>query len=145
VTTPEQVASVINADLRALLRAGRVHFPDLADELSGIAAELNTLTSTLDTQSALCSDPPSFSELLGVNHDIYAAVRRCVLTMNDCGTALVNVAENFAASDDVARQQMDQLRHSMPGLANDQPAPAAPEPPPMADPEEPGAPGVTPR
>lgn len=140
-----RVSDVMSADLEALLRAGRQHFPDKAEALSTAAADLADVTATLNTESAKASDPTSMVDLLGVNDVLHQALRRCVLTMNDCATALVEVAKDFGDRDDQTRAEMAKLRSQLPGLTSGGPAPQAPEPPQLPPAADYGADGVVPR
>lgn len=143
--TSDQVASIVELDIEALLRAGYQYLPDKAEILSAAAADLASCTAVLNTQSAKASDPPSMVDLLGINDILFEAVRRCVLTMNDAAQGLVAVVQDFVETDDIARERFSGMQTRLPALTAPHEVALAPVPPPADDAGAIGASGVTPR
>lgn len=134
--TPAQRAAQIKLDLEALYRAGKVDFPDKAEELSGYATVLGHQMDEAGTQAAKAADVTSliFDDLAATSYLLHEALRRAVVTMNDCASGCIEVANMFAHTDEQAADAQSALARELPGIAGTGGAPQAPEPPARTDP-----------
>lgn len=134
--TPEQRLGQIKLDLEALYRAGRVDFPDRAEHMSGCGSALGGLMDDAAAQAAKASDITSlvFNDLESTHYLLYEAVRRCVVTLNDCAEGCLDAAALFLEQDSQAAQAHNAIIGELPALYGDGESPQAPELPTRPDP-----------
>lgn len=134
-TSPAQ-AQELGADLYAMYRAGSIDFPLIATRLHEQATALHGPRESLTSFQASVTGSPAI--LMGVVNDLYGvlfhAVDSTALACQDTGTALVQVAADFATRDQAAATEFGRLLDgSRPDFADPRPPIGTADVPPATD------------
>jgi len=90
-------------DLYALYRAGRVHFPDQAARFSELASSAQYAGSSIKDVQSSAGYPPPLATILDLRERLHNAIYQMTLALRDIGPVLVKVADDYAATDQAAR------------------------------------------
>lgn len=145
------------ANLHALWRAGRLLLPyvaegyaDAVDELhrtQGVSEHLFSLPDPYDP-SRVGGREPAHELLEELRDELQTALRESAINMRDTGTALVNIANDYAATDDQAAADFAALVENDITQWREDPNPTHREDflprPDIADPPAPGDPPLPP-
>jgi hypothetical protein len=126
----------LSADLEALLRAGRVEFPEKAAGTGEVAGLLATETWRLNQQSALAGDPEVLRDALRFCGDIHEGLRKLVESLNYCSEGLIQMVNNYRGTDEEAGAAFNLISRE---LTEGPPPEPASVPPNIGDPERPGS------
>ena len=127
---------VIDTNIERMYVAGKKDMPQAAETLSGISIRLYEHIQVFNKQSALAGDPAIMTSMLQVGGDLYDVLRGGVVSLNNCGHALIRTADDFVRTDEDARDEYRTMDASVKNL----PLPTdAIVPLENKDPEAPGA------
>ncbi len=124
----------LEADLRALYTAGRVDFPNHSSLVSDQCAALRSVIDTVNRSAAQEGDSMVLQHALSVLDEVHDALRQSIITLNDCAVGLVNIADDYVATDAEARAAYDRIRGDL--ASSSTPLPTVPED--NGNPETPG-------
>lgn len=131
----------MKTDLERMYLAARKEMPAAAEDLSTVVTNLLDSIETLNTQSAKAGDPQVLRSMLRVGGDVHDTLRKAVSTLHDAATALELTADDFVATDEQARTDLNQIDQRVLDLP--EPDSTEHDPPPSAGtPEAEGAPGT---
>lgn len=132
---PRQVGSgkEFGADLYALYRAGRVHFPEKAILYSQLTSAVHDLEQRVEFLRSSVGGEYAVGLVESIRGDLHHALRQTAVAMRDTGTALVQISADYAATDLDATSEFNRLVHGHPGLF-DTSTPHVPRPPSGDDP-----------
>jgi hypothetical protein len=139
----------LGAHLYYLYRAGRNELPRVAQVYAELTARVHQISGSMKTQFNLPGRGPypAHQRLLELRDEVHDVLRQTSLRMSEVGTALVAVADRYAATDQAAVDEFTRLLNAdasdyrRPGLAPPQP-PAVGDPPPVDPARRPGSLGV---
>lgn len=100
------------ADLFALYRAGQVAFPELAIRYSNATSIAHEQQPILVSEQGRVggAGASAVARMLGIHHDLQHALQQTSINLRDTGTALVQIADSFAATDAAAQEEFDRLQ-----------------------------------
>lgn len=124
----------LEADLRALYTAGRVDFPNQSTLVSEQCTALRSVIDTVNRAAAQEGDSMVLQHALSVLDEVHDALRQSVNTLNDCAVGLVNIADDYVATDAEAKATYDRIKGDL--AAGSAPLPTVPED--NGNPETPG-------
>jgi len=117
-------------DLYALYRAGRLHFPEQAARFSGLASDAQYAGSAITDVQSAAGHPPSLAKILDLRERLHNAIYQMTIALRDIGPVLVKVADDYAATDQAARDAFDAQLGSVSEKGKyDDPPVTVPEPP----------------
>lgn len=116
------------ADLYDLFRAGRVYFPQTAIQFSGWTTSAHDFSQRVDFLNGSVGYEYTLSLVDQIRADLHFALRETAVAMRDVGTALVQIATDYARTDEAASSEFNRLLTKHPGLF-DTPTPQVPTPP----------------
>lgn len=125
----------LKADLEALLVAGRIEFPEKAEQVSEVAGLLATETDDLNLESSRAGDPQVLRDVLRICGDVHQGLRILVESLNYCSQGLIEIVDGYRQTDLEGAAAFELIDDALTGG----PPPAeAPVPPDLGDPETPG-------
>lgn len=120
------------ADLYYLYRAGRLDMPRLAKRYSGFTSRVDERSEEVRGQKSLVgwSGGSAVNAILDMAVDLQLAFYRTTNNLTDCGTALVQIADRYAATDQAAAEEFNtylaDVRGDFSGPPVDVPSPPKP-------------------
>ena len=90
-------------DLYALFRAGRLHFPEQAARFSGLASDAQSAGSSIKDVQSAAGYPSSLAKILDLRERLHNAIFKMTVSPTEIGPVLVKVADDYAATDQAAR------------------------------------------
>jgi hypothetical protein len=123
------------ADLEALLVAGRVEFPQKAEQASEVAGLLATETQGLNLESARAGDPQVLRDALRICGDVHQGLRILVESLNYCSQGLIEMVDGYRQTD---LEGAAAFEHVDTALTEGPLPPEAAVPADLGDPETPG-------
>ncbi|MCD4526701.1 hypothetical protein [Nocardioides sp. cx-173] len=115
------------ADLYDLYTAGRVAFPEKAALFSGWASSAHDFAQRTQFLADSVGRERSVLVVESIREQLHFALRDTSITMRDIGAALVQVATDFAQTDEAASAEFNRLAAADPLLSA--PTPQVPVPP----------------
>lgn len=135
--------SDFGADLWALYKAGRLHFPELAAFYSGVTTSAHDAKQRVDFLRVSTGGEYALTLVDNLRDLLQVELRRTALALVDTGEALVQIADDYAATDEEANARFRSLVRDADNviLVPVVPAPPAPnapfetpyDPPPVND------------
>ncbi|WP_133241129.1 hypothetical protein [Nocardioides gansuensis] len=125
-------------DLYALYSAGQLHIPTTAGHYSQAAAELHYVQALLESIASQLPHPVGHA-IARRAEDVYDALRLSTKRLYDAGETLVLIADDYAKTDQEARDQFAGLLERDASLFDNPPArhdPPRPGDPPTVDPDD---------
>jgi hypothetical protein len=106
----------LGLDLFELYRAGKQSLPSVAAEFTVAAGSLTSAGGSADplfTRPAIFggNKGPAHAEWMELKGSVERFLAQTSDNLLDTGTALVLAANTYAASDEIARQELDRLKH----------------------------------
>lgn len=95
------------ADLYALYRAGSQYFPEKAAAYSEITRDLAHTETYVEQAVADTNHELAMWWLSQLHDELHQAMYETTRTLRDIGPALVQVADNYVATDDAARAEYE--------------------------------------
>lgn len=123
------------ADLYDLFRAGRVYFPETAILFSGWASSAHDFAQRVEFLDGSVGSEYALTLVDQIRGDLHFALRETAVAMRDVGTALVQIATDYAQTDQAAKDEFDRLVEKHPALFAGPPL-EVPEPPGSESPYE---------
>lgn len=103
----------LETPIERMYRAGKEYIPDQAQRLAIMDGHLRSGMSAVNTFSAQLGDPAVMTQMLGVCDMVHAALRRGVISLNDCALAMIATADDFVASDTQALTDFSALSEDL--------------------------------
>ncbi|MBC9732208.1 hypothetical protein [Nocardioides marmotae] len=107
------MAESIKAQLKDLYRAGKVQFPQRANEIAAITKVIGDAHAAWHEPTIRAGEPAALVKAMEVNAEVYDLLRRAVLTWHDAAHALVYIADELVASDEAAREAAATLKNQL--------------------------------
>jgi hypothetical protein len=118
----------LGADLYALYRAGRAEIPDIAALYSEMTSSVHDVTQRLSFLGSSVGNPDAFAVIGELRDQLHVALRRTTVAMRDTATALVRIADDYARTDQAARDEFARLLRDN-AASFDSPSTPVPVPP----------------
>jgi len=118
--------SDFGADLWALYKAGRLHFPELAAFYSGVTTSTHDVKQRVDFLRASTGGEYALTLVDNLRDLLQVELRQTTLALIDTGEALVQIADDYAATDEEASARFRSLVND---VDNTIALPAVPPPP----------------
>ncbi|MFV2018197.1 hypothetical protein [Micromonospora sp. LOL_023] len=126
----------LGAHLYYLYRAGRNELPEVAAVYAQLTTQIHAVAGELATQFDRpgLGMEPAHLRLLELRDETHDVLRQTCLRMQEVGTALVEIADSYAATDEEAATEFSRLLDTYADDFTTSP-PYVPEPPGVHDPQ----------
>jgi hypothetical protein len=101
--------SDFGADLWALYKAGRLHFPELAAFYSGVTTSAHDVRQRVDFLRASTGGEYALTLVDNLRDLLQVELRQTTLALIDTGESLVQIADDYAATDEEANARFRRL------------------------------------
>lgn len=102
-----------STSMERMLVAGKITIPGAARTVSGAAQSLHVASRSVDVQTALAGDPKGMRDTLEVCEELQAVLGRLTESLNNCATAVVDAAEDYAATDERAKRDLSRVEDEL--------------------------------